>query len=148
MSTYLAKTKSAVVIEDLDIKGMLKGPLNRSIHDAGWGEFKRMLEYKTEWYGSKLIIAPRYYPSSKICSRCHFKADKMPLSIRQWQCQHCQCLHDRDINAAKNLLNFYTGSSPGIYACRDPSDGGTGNWSTSYGSLNQELINGIFVHKL
>jgi putative transposase len=148
LSTCLAKTKSVIVIEDLDIKGMLKGPLNRSIHDAGWGEFKRMLEYKTEWYGSKLVIAPRYYPSSKICSQCNFTAYKMPLSIREWQCPNCQCVHDRDINSAKNLLNFYTESSSGIYACRDPSGGGTGNWSTSYGSLKQELINGIFVHKL
>ena len=148
LSTYLAKTKSAIVIEDLDIKGMLKGPLNRSIHDAGWGEFKRMLEYKTEWYGSKLIMAPHYYPSSKICSECSFIANKMSLSIRKWQCQNCQCVHDRDINAAKNLLNFYTESSSGIYACGDPSGGGTGNWSTSYGSLKQELTSGIFVHKL
>ena len=148
MSTHLAKTKSVIVVEDLDIKGMLKGPLNRLIHDAGWGEFKQMLEYKTEWYGSKLILAPHYYPSSKICSGCGVKLHKMPLSIREWQCQNCQCVHDRDVNAAKNLLNFYTGSSPGIYACGDPSSGGTRNWSTSYGSLKQEVTSGIFVHKL
>lgn len=148
LSTKLAKTKSAIIVEDLDIKGMLKGPLNRSIHDAGWGEFKRMLEYKTEWYGSKLILAPRYYPSSKICSDCGFMIDKMSLSVREWQCQNCQCNHDRDINAAKNLRNFYTESSSGIDACRDPSGGGTGNWSTSHGSLKQEVMNGIFVHKL
>jgi putative transposase len=148
LSTNLAKNKSVIIVENLDIKGMLKGPLNRSIHDAGWGEFKRMLEYKTKWYGSKLILAPRYYPSSKMCSECGFITNKMSLSIRNWQCQNCQCIHDRDINAAKNLRNLYTESSSGIYACRDPSDGGTGNWSTSHGSLKQELINGIFVHKL
>jgi putative transposase len=147
-STNLAKTKSVIVIEDLDIKGMLKGPLNRAIHDAGWGEFRRMLEYKTEWYGSKLVVTPRYYPSSKICSQCSFQVDKMPLSVREWQCQNCHSCHDRDVNAAKNLRNFYTGSSPGIYACGDSSGGGTGNWSTSHGSLKQELMNGIFVHKL
>ncbi|MFI0435422.1 MAG: IS200/IS605 family accessory protein TnpB-related protein [Parachlamydiaceae bacterium] len=64
-STELAKTKSVIMIEDLDIKSLLQGPLNRSIHDVGWGEFRRMLEYKTMWYGSKLLVAPRYYPSSK-----------------------------------------------------------------------------------
>lgn len=148
LSTRLAKTKSVVIVEDLDIKGMLKGPLNRSIHDAGLGEFKQMLGYKTQWYGSKLVMVPRYYPSSKICSECNFIANKMPLSIREWQCQNCKCVHDRDINAAKNLLNFYTESSSGIYACGDPSGGGTGNRSTSYGSLKQELTSGIFVHKL
>src|SRR5215211_2592763 len=112
------------------------------------GEFRRMLEYKTAWYGSKLVIAPRYYPSSKQCSSCGFLIKKMPLSIRNWDCQNCHSHHDRDINAAKNLLNFHTGSSPRIYACRDPSGGGTGNWSTSHGSLKQELMNGIIIHKL
>ena len=142
-STSLAKTKSVIIVEDLDIKGMLRGSgkLNRPIHDAGWGDFRRMLEYKTTWYGSKLIVAPRYYPSSKLCSECGYLVNKMPLSIRDWCCQNCKSLHDRDINAAKNLRNFYTGSSPGIYACGDPSDGGTGNWSTSHGSLKQELMN-------
>ena len=148
-STQLAKTKSVIVIEDLDIKRMLSGKrYNRSIHDAGWGEFRRMLEYKTTWYGSKLVIAPRFFPSSKKCSSCNFLAETMPLKIRQWSCPSCKSSHDRDINAAKNLLNYYTESSSGIYACGDPSNGGTGNWSTSYGSLKQELTNGIFVHKL
>ena len=142
-STRLAKTTSVIVIEDLDIKKMLSGNrLNQLIHDAGWGEFRRMLEYKTVWHGSKLVIAPRYYPSSQLCSSCGYLAGKMPLSIRQWNCQHCQSSHDRDINAAKNLLKYNTESSSGIYACGDPSNGGTGNWSTSYGSLKQELTSG------
>lgn len=148
-STKLAKTKSVLVIEDLDIKGMLRANrFNRSIHDASWGEFRRMLEYKTNWYGSKLVVAPRYYPSSKLCSNCGFLVEKMPLSIREWQCESCKSYHDRDINAANNLIKYYTESSSGIYACGDPSGGGTGNWSTSYGSLRQELTSGIFVHKL
>jgi putative transposase len=148
-STHLTKTKSVIVIEDLNIKRMLSGNrLNRSIHDASWGEFRRMLEYKANWYGSKLVIAPRYYPSSKQCSDCGFLVNQMPLSIRHWECPICRTSHDRDINAAKNLLKYYTESSSGIYACGDPSNGGTGNWSTSYGSLKQELTSGIFVHKL
>lgn len=149
-STKLAKTKSVIIVEDLDIKRMFQGPykINKSIHDAGWGEFRRMLEYKTNWYGSKLILAPRYYPSSKQCSNCGFLHEKLPLYIREWDCPGCKARHDRDINAAINLKNFYTGSSPGIYACGDSSSGGTGNWSTSYESMKQELMNGIFVHKL
>jgi putative transposase len=149
-STELAKTKSVIVVEDLDIKEMLKGPyhLSQSIHDAGWGEFKRMLDYKTKWYSSTLVVAPRYYPSSKQCSHCGFLNKEMPLSVRDWQCKSCNSLHERDLNAAKNLISYYTGSSPGIYACGDSSDGGTGNWSTSHDSKKQELMNGIFVHKL
>lgn len=148
-STHLAKTKSVIVIEDLDIKGMLsKNKFNKQIADAGWGEFRQMLEYKTVWHGSKLVIASRYYPSSQLCCLCDSPAEKMSLSIREWICPICGAEHDRDINAANNLLKYHTGSSPGIYACEDSSCGGTGNWPTSYGSLKQELASGIFVHKL
>lgn len=148
LSTELAKTKSEIVIEDLNIKGMLRsGKLSRQISDVGWREFRTMLEYKTKWYGSKLTIAPRSFPSSKRCSGCGTIAEKMPLQIRNWQCQVCLSNHDRDINAAKNLLIFSTGSSPGIYACRD-SSGGTGKPPVSYVSLKQELMSETFVHKL
>lgn len=124
LSTHLAKTKSEIIIEDLDIKGMLnRFNLNRSIHDASFSEFRRQLSYKTLWYGSKLIVAPRFFPSSKTCSTCEKIREEMPLSLRSWQCSHCNSLHDRDINAAKNLLRFSTGSSPGIYACADTSNG-------------------------
>ena len=122
LSTHLAKTKSEIIIEDLDIKGMLnKFNLNKSIHDASFSEFRRQLTYKTEWYGSKLIVAPRFYPSTKTCSVCASIMEEIPLALRKWQCPHCRTLHDRDINAAKNLLKFSTGSSPGIYACGDTS---------------------------
>ena len=149
-STELAKTKSVIIIEDLNIKGMLQGAskLNRSIHDVSWGEFRRMLEYKTVWYGSTLVVAPRYYPSSKKCSKCDYLMGKMPLSLRKWSCPKCQTHHDREINAAQNLVNYYTESSSGIYACGDSSGSGTGNWSTSHVSMKQELMSGIFVHKL
>lgn len=121
-STNLAKTKSVIVLEDLDVLGMLsKNRLNRSISDAGWSEFRRMLEYKTKWYGSKIVIAPQFYPSSKLCSACGFKLEKLSLNTRQWQCPSCQSVHNRDLNAAHNLLRFYTGSSPGINACGDTS---------------------------
>ena len=147
-STKLAKTKSVIVIEDLDVKNMLgNNKLSRHISDAGWSEFRRMLEYKTRWYGSKLIIAPRFYASSKICSCCGHQIIELPLSIRQWQCNICQSTHDRDENAAKNLVNLSTGSSPGIYACEDTSNGASKKLA-SYVSLKQEANNGINVHKL
>ena len=147
-STQLAKTKSVIVLEDLCVKKMLgNNTLSRRISDAGWSEFRRMLEYKTKWYGSKLVVAPRFYPSSKICSECGEQIKELRLSVRQWQCANCQSMHDRDINAAKNLLKLSTGSSPGINACGDTS-GGAGQKLASHVSLKQELMNGIFVHKL
>ena len=146
-STILAKTKSVIVLEDLDVKGLSKGNrLSRSISDAGWGEFRRILEYKTRWYGSTLIQAPRFYPSSKTCSECNHQVKELPLTIRQWECIKCQTIHDRDVNAAKNLLRFSTGSSPGTNACGDTSGGA--RQLVSHVSLKQEVINGIFVHKL
>lgn len=120
-STKLTKTKSVIVIEDLDVKGMIRNGFSRQIADASWGEFRRMLDYKTKWYGSQLVIAPRFFPSSKTCSKCGYLAEQMPLSVRQWICPCCQAMHDRDINAAHNLLQYTTGSSPGIYACGDTS---------------------------
>jgi putative transposase len=148
LSTTLAKTKSVIVIEDLGIKEMLrKKGLSRQIADMGWAQFIHMLEYKTQWYGSKLIKAPRYYASTRRCSNCGSLGEVIPLSIRAWVCGQCDTEHDRDVNAAINILEIYTGSSPGIYACGD-SSGGTGHKSVSYESTKQELMSGIFVHKL
>jgi putative transposase len=148
VSTHLTKTKSTIVVEDLDVKGLLvKGKLSRQISDAGWTEFRRMLEYKTKWYGSELVIVPRFYPSSKLCSGCGKVVDELPLEVRKWECLNCHLVHDRDVNAAKNILNWSTGSSPGIYACGDTSSGGR-ICSASYVSEKQEVMSEIFVHKL
>lgn len=148
LSTNLAKTKSEILLEDLDVKGMLqKKELSRGISDVGWHEFRRMLAYKTEWYGSTLTVVPRTFPSSKRCSACGVVVKTLPLSVRKWRCMACQTEHDRDINAAKNLLIYSTGSSPGIYACGATSDG-TGRWPVSHVALKQELMNETFVHKL
>ena len=148
LSTKLTKTKSKIVVEDLDIQSLQqKNRLSRGIADAGWSRFINMLEYKSKWYGSKLIKAPKYYSSSKICSHCQHVAMQMPLHIREWVCQNCSQRHDRDINAAKNLLNLSTVSSTGIYACGDSSCG-IGQKPISNVSMKQEVMNGIFVHKL
>ena len=107
LSTRLAKTKSVVVVEDLAVKNMMRNrDLSRHIGDAGWGEFKRMLEYKTKWYGSKLLVAPRFYPSSRMCSKCGYILSELKLSTRHWVCPVCGAEHDRDVNAALNLLRY------------------------------------------
>ena len=148
LSTNLAKTKPVIMVEDLSIKEMAqKRNLSRPIADIGWAGFIKMLEYKSEWYGSCLKKAPRYFASTQICSSCGQRKGKLALHVREWTCT-CGVKHDRDINAAINLLKLHTGSSPGIHACGDTSGGGTGNWSTSHVSLKQEITNGIFVHKL
>jgi putative transposase len=78
--------------------------LARAISDCGWGEFRRQLEYKCERYGRRLVVIDRWYPSSKTCSACgHLRAD-LSLSTRHWRCPSCGARHDRDINAAKNIL--------------------------------------------
>ena len=147
-STALTKTKSLIVVENLKIKDMLQNQrLSRHITDAGWGIFIRMLEYKAPWYGSKIIKAPRYYPSTKTCSHCGYVRDSLPLHVRKWQCDQCQLEHDRDVNAAINLSKLNTESSSGIYACGDSSNE-IGKKPMSYVSMKQEITNGIFVHKL
>lgn len=140
-STRLAKTKPGLVVENLNVGDMIRNRcLSRHIADSGWTEFFRMLEYKTAWYGSTLVKAPRFYGSSKICSRCGAVVSDLTLSQRQFSCPHCGLELDRDENAARNLESIATASSAGRYACEDPSGGGTQNnlWPTSHGSLKQE----------
>jgi putative transposase len=93
------------VIEDLAVNNMIRNRhLARAISACGWGEFRRQLEYKCERYGRHLVVIDRWYPSSKTCSACgHLLAD-LSLSTRNWKCPSCGTRHDRDINAAKNIL--------------------------------------------
>ncbi|WP_293158932.1 RNA-guided endonuclease TnpB family protein [Okeania sp. SIO2C9] len=106
LTTWLAKNHSTIVIEDLNVSGMLKNhKLASAIADCGFYEFKRQLIYKCEWYGSKLVIADRYYPSSQICSNCGHQ-QKMPLHLRTYECSECSFKTDRDLNAAINLKNY------------------------------------------
>ncbi|MGB3513861.1 MAG: RNA-guided endonuclease TnpB family protein [Microcoleaceae cyanobacterium] len=106
LTTWLAKNHSTIVIEDLNVSGMLKNhKLASAIADCGFYEFKRQLTYKCEWYGSELVIADRFYPSSKLCSNCGHQ-QKMPLHLRTYKCHNCGFTEDRDFNAAVNLKNY------------------------------------------
>lgn len=147
-STELAKTKSVIVVEDLHVKGMMENDkLARQIGDAGWGEFRQMLEYKNLWYGSHLVAAPRFLPSSKTYSTCGHKLPELSLAVREWDCPQCQTHHDRDVNAAQNLKNWYlsTASSAGIDACGDSTTLVVAQAAARHESLKQEA-DGIFVH--
>jgi putative transposase len=106
LTTFLAKNHSQVVIEDLNVSGLLKNyRLAGSIADASFYEIRRQLDYKTERYGSKLTIADRFYPSSQICSECGHR-QKMPLNQRTYQCGNCGAVKDRDFNASLNLERY------------------------------------------
>ena len=94
-----------IAIESLAVSNMQKNRcLAKSISDASWSEFVRQLEYKARWYGRTLIGIDRWYPSSKRCSDCGHTVSKMSLSVREWVCPECGAIHDRDINAARNVL--------------------------------------------
>ena len=105
LSTRLIRENQTIATETLAVKNMLKnGNLAKSISDAGWSDFVRQLEYKAKWYGRTLVGIDKWYPSSKRCSACGFVVSKMPLSVREWTCPECGVVHDRDLNAARNIL--------------------------------------------
>ncbi len=109
VTTRLCRENQTVVIEDLHVAGMLKNEkLSRALSDVGFGSIRRQLEYKALIYGVKLIIADRWYPSSQLCSYCHWKHDALTLEDRSWRCKNCQSFHDRDVNAAINLKRLAT----------------------------------------
>ncbi|MFD4444012.1 RNA-guided endonuclease InsQ/TnpB family protein [Nocardia sp. NPDC058519] len=103
LSTRLVRENQVIAIEDLSVRNMVRNrKLARAISDASWSEFRSMLEYKADWYGRTVVAIDRFYPSSKSCSTCGRIVDKMALVIREWTCL-CGTVHDRDINAAKNI---------------------------------------------
>ncbi len=105
LTTYLAKRHSRIVIENLGVSGMMKNRrLARAIADVGMYEFRRQLEYKCQWYGSKLDVAKRTFPSSKKCSSCGHKKKEQSLSEREYDCEECGLMIDRNLNAALNLV--------------------------------------------
>lgn len=107
ISSELAKGSAVVVIEDLNAAGMLRNrKLARHISDAGFGELRRQLEYKTAWYGTELVVADRWFPSSKTCSGCGTVKADLTLSDRVYECSPCGLVIDRDLNAAVNLARY------------------------------------------
>jgi len=106
LTTKLAKTKQAIVVEDLCVRGLARTRLAKHVLDAGWSGFRRMCGYKSEWYGSQVIAAPRFFPSSKICSGCGNKKVDLKLSDRTYECCACGLVIDRDENASINLQQF------------------------------------------
>lgn len=114
ITSELTKTKSRIVIEDLNVSGMLKNHcLAQAIQDVGLYEFRRQLEYKGSWYGCEIVKADRFFPSSKKCSHCGNIKKDLRLSDRTYRCDCCDLVIDRDLNAAINLENYSTDSSSG-----------------------------------
>jgi putative transposase len=124
VTSRLAKTKSVLVIEDLNVSGMLKNHhLAQAIGDVGFYEFKRQLVYKASWYGSRVILADRWEPSSKRCSACGWADEDFTLSNRTFHCERCGLVLDRDLNAAINLEELAESSSDSRNACGAASAG-------------------------
>ena len=138
LSTKLIRENQTICLEDLNVSGMVKNhKLAKGISDASWSELVTMLKYKAEWYGRIISQISPWFPSSKLCSNCGFRLDKLPLNMRQWTCPECNSLHDRDINAAKNIN---TAGLAEINACGVSSVGGVElMFDARHDTLKQEI---------
>jgi putative transposase len=116
LTTRLVRENQTIVIEDLAVRNMVRNrALARAISDASWSEFRSLLTYKAEWYGRTVVVVDRWFPSSKTCSRCGHLLDTLPLGVREWTCPGCGEVHDRDVNAARNIL----AAGRAVAACGD-----------------------------
>ncbi len=103
LSTRVIRENQAVTVEDLSVNGLARTRLAKSVHDAGWSAFTAMLQYKARLYGRQFRKVGRFEPTSQVCSACGARDGPKPLSIREWQCKECGTVHDRDVNAARNI---------------------------------------------
>ncbi|MFD7438224.1 RNA-guided endonuclease InsQ/TnpB family protein [Streptomyces sp. NPDC059861] len=130
LSTRIVRENQTVVIEDLTVRNLVKNrSLARAISDASWTELRSMLEYKCAWYGRELVVIDRWFPSSKLCGACGTVREKLTLNVREWTCG-CGAVHDRDSNAARNILAAGLAASAcgdGVRPQRESSR--TGRWS-------------------
>lgn len=138
LTTDLTRRFHAIAIEDLNVRGMVRNRhLARSIADMSFYEFRRQLEYKAAMRGGVVVVADRWFPSSKTCSTCGTVQEKMPLAIRQWTCPGCGVVHDRDVNAAINLKNMAVSST--VSACGEEGSGRDLAIATKPASVKQEV---------
>jgi putative transposase len=151
LTTDITRRFHTIGIEDLNVRGMVKNRhLARSIMDMGFFEFRRQLEYKAARRGGVVVVADRFFASSKTCSACGHKLDDLPLSVRQWTCPVCGAVHDRDVNAAINLKKVAESSAGGcqpfqrqadcsVTACGEEGSGLGRKLKTKPASAKQEV---------
>jgi len=137
LTTDLTRRFHTIGIEDLNVRGMVKNRhLSRAVSDMGFFEFRRQLKYKAAQRGGVIVVADRWYPSSKTCSCCGHKLDSLALSVREWACPACGTFHDRDVNAAINLKNLAVSST--VSACGEEGSGLGRKLETKPASVKQE----------
>ena len=138
LTTDLTRRFHTIGIEDLNVRGMVRNRhLARSIADMGFFEFRRQLEYKAEMRGGQVVVADRWFPSSRTCSACGSVQQDMPLSVRQWICPDCGACHDRDLNAARNLATYAASSA--VSACGEEGSGCGRTTAAKPASVKQEV---------
>lgn len=138
LTTSLTRRFHTIGIEDLNVKSMVKNRhLARCVADMGFFEFRRQLAYKAQMRGGTVVVADRWFASSKTCSDCGHKLDALPLAVREWMCPACGVVHDRDVNAANNLKNLAVSST--VSACGEEGAGGDRKIAVKPASVKQEV---------
>ena len=138
LTTELTRRFHTIGIEDLNVRGMVKNRhLSRAVSDMGFFEFRRQLDYKTAQRGGLVVVADRWYPSSKTCADCGHKLEALPLSVREWTCPECGSIHDRDVNAALNLKNLAVSST--VSVCGEESAGSGRKTRVKLASMKQKV---------